>query len=358
MKKTKIIFLLWILAFLLIYLRYGAASSILAVLFAVLYAGLAFLITRVSGRHLEIDITGSGMVEKDAVMPGTICIRNKARFPVFLAEGRVSARNLLTGEEQILPLAVSLWPRQSREECVQIREKYCGRIDMTVEDVRIYDPLKLFGRHLDVAGTGTGFVAPAISSMEIPAEYLDSYDMESYQYSQYEKGNDTGEVFGIRDYQEGDSPKQIHWKLSAKMDDLVVKIPSYPIENNILLILDNLLSPEAEVSPADRSKLMELFWSLSACLLEKGMTHSVGWYDGKTDIFRLQEIKDREAMWNTMPDALSCGFGRSEYSTVYRYLESLEDRGFSNHFLVTAQEERDIDRLENYGAVKVFRTTQ
>ena len=63
-------------------------------------------------------------------------------------------------------------------------------------------------------------------------------------------------------------------------------------------------------------------------------------------------------MWNTMPDALSCGFGRSEYSTVYRYLESLEDRGFSNHFLVTAQEERDIDRLENYGAVKVFRTTQ
>ena len=71
-----------------------------------------------------------------------------------------------------------------------------------------------------------------------------------------------------------------------------------------------------------------------------------------------QDIKDREAMWNTMPDALSCGFGRSEYSTVYRYLESLEDRGFSNHFLVTAQEERDIDRLENYGAVKVFRTTQ
>ena len=51
---------------------------------------------------------------------------------------------------------------------------------------------------------------PEISRVVIPEDYLDSYNMESHQYSQYEKGNDTGEVFGIKEYAEGDSLKSIH----------------------------------------------------------------------------------------------------------------------------------------------------
>jgi hypothetical protein len=238
---------------------------------------------------------------------------------------------------------------------MEIREDFCGKLDISLDEIRVCDPLRLFGRRREHASADTGYVAPAIFHVEIPAEYLDSYDIESYQYSQFEKGSDTGEVFGLRSYQDGDNPKQIHWKLSAKMDEVVVKIPSYPIENNILLLLDNLLAQETELSAERKSKLMELFWSLSATLLEQGMPHSVGWFDSVGESFRLEPVRSREELWNTIPDSLSCGFMKSEFSTVYRYLEMLEDRGFSNHFYVTAQAERDIDRLESYGEVKVFR---
>jgi hypothetical protein len=37
------------------------------------------------------------------------------------------------------------------------------------------------------------------------------------------KGNDTSEIFEIRNYRSGDRPQQIHWKLSAKEQELMVK---------------------------------------------------------------------------------------------------------------------------------------
>ena len=58
-----------------------------------------------------------------------------------------------------------------------------------------------------------------------------------------------------------------------------------------------------------------------------------------------------------MPEVLSCGFEASETSTIYRYLESTRSVDFTNHFLVSVQE-RDTERLEQYGAVNVFRTTE
>ena len=48
---------------------------------------------------------------------------------------------------------------------------------------------------------------------------------------------------------------------------------------NILVILDNLLDPQAQVPPAQRSALVELMYSLSAALLEKSIPHSIGWYE-------------------------------------------------------------------------------
>ena len=102
---------------------------------------------------------------------------------------------------------------------------------------------------------------------------------------------------------------------------------------------------------------MELLYSLSSELLEKSIPHSIGWYDTKEQVFRSQAIRNEEELWASVPEVLSCGFEASETSTIYRYLESTRSVDFTNHFLVSVQE-RDTERLEQYGAVNVFRTTE
>ena len=62
------------------------------------------------------------------------------------------------------------------------------------------------------------------------------------------KGSDYSETFQLREYVPGDSIKQIHWKLSEKLDKLVVREASLPVQKSTLVFWDkyaeNGFSPE------------------------------------------------------------------------------------------------------------------
>lgn len=67
---------------------------------------------------------------------------------------------------------------------------------------------------------------------------------------QNRKGSDASEMFDIRDYVPGDDIRTIHWKLSGKTDELIVRQASAPSHYNIALLPDfgrsHLAGPEAQ----------------------------------------------------------------------------------------------------------------
>ena len=355
----------WLVLLVLLFLFRGYPAVTLILLFTVIYLIAAFIYVRLGGRSLKVEITGGDMVEKAVPMEFHVGITNEGRLPVICCACEIEAENMLTGTTEHRSIEVSLGAKASLERAMTLADECCGRICLDVEHIIIEDPLGIFasegkidGNEQVRTGDAMGLVAPQIHGMSIPEDWLDSYNMESYQYSQVEKGNDPGEVFGVREYREGDSQKQIHWKLSAKLDDLTVKIPSFPIENNILVILDNLLETEEIMEAETKSSLVEDFCSLSTSLTEKNIPHSIGWYDTREDSFVQHRVTSQGDLMSALPRLLGCGFSESEVSTVYRYLESGDTAGYSNHFLATAREGRDTERLEGRGAVRVFRTKQ
>ena len=368
-RRNRILFALWTLVLLILFFFKGQAAVSARLLFTVIYAIAAYLLTRLSGRKLTAGFTGGDMVSKGETMTIKMGLQNRGKLPVFCGTGEAEAVNLLTGESRRIPVSFSLPPGGNRRYNFDLTDQYCGKVELKMPEMTVLDPLHLFAAPAEVGTAGQDahvpdtsaaacYFAPQLHPAQIPAEFLDSYNMESYQYSQYEKGSDPGEVFGVREYQEGDSLKQIHWKLTAKLGEVTVKIPSFPIENNILVILDNLLDPQAQVPPAQRSALVELMYSISATLLEKSIPQSIGWYDSREEMFMRRQVRSEEELWASVPDVLGCGFAVSDVSTVIRYLESPEGVNFTNHFLVSAQGERDTERLERYGAVNVFGTIE
>ena len=358
MKRNRILYLIALGGALFCYLLRGSGAILMILIALLAYGAAAFLIVRYGGMNLSVSLTGGSMVEKNEPMDIDIKIRNKGWFPVPSCLCRVNITNRLTGESASNEAALSLGPGAVSRYSMNAGQEFCGKITADLTELVLSDPLDLFRSSRGLSARTEGIVAPKIHPVKIPADYLDSYNMESYQYSQYEKGSDPGEVFGVREYQEGDSLKQIHWKLTAKLGETTVKIPSFPIENNILLILDNLLAPGSKMSPGQKSGLVEHFFSISSALLDQNIPHSVGWYDVEDGAFCQHRISGRDHLQQAIPDLLGCGFREGELSTIYRYLESMEGAGFTNHFLITGQEERDIERLESYGAVKVFRATE
>ena len=55
---------------------------------------------------------------------------------------------------------------------------------------------------------------------------------------QNRKGNDPSEIFDLREYVPGDDVRSIHWKLSGKLDNLVVKEASDPSHYQVVLMPD------------------------------------------------------------------------------------------------------------------------
>ena len=107
-------------------------------------------------------------------------------------------------------------------------EKHCGCVEASIEEAYISDPLGIFGRKRTSTACGSTDILPSERAAAADSRIFSSFNSESFKYSKYRKGNDPGEIQGIRDYRIGDSPKTIHWKLSGKMDDIMVRGAGLP----------------------------------------------------------------------------------------------------------------------------------
>ena len=98
----------------------------------------------------------------------------------------------------------------------------------------------LFRSRLSFRGEAmaVGMIAPNIFPMETQIAYGESTNMDSDEYSMKKAGYDPSETFAIREYQPGDRIRQIHWKLTEKFDNLMVRDYGLPIQNTILLLLE------------------------------------------------------------------------------------------------------------------------
>jgi len=339
-----------------IYVLNGSHAAAAVFLIAPVYALVAFIMVVLSGKAVDVSMTSGITVDKNEPAELKIKTENKSRLPVPSCTMKLDCVNVLTGEKKEIPLTYSYGPKGKREGGLKLTSAFCGKQALTVKEAVITDPAGLFQHRREAASEAAVYVMPEIKKIEIPSDYLDSYDMESYTYSQRKKGQDTGEVFGIREYRDGDSPKQIHWKLSAKMDDIMVKIPSFPIENKLLVLLDNSSPFSAEAEPERKSALVELFFSLSYTLLQTNIPHSLGWVDHESGSFVMKRIENEDQMWEAVPDALGAGIGNAGASCVYKYLEEAPEERFTNHFIVSMGEPADAERLEPFGQVRVFRS--
>ena len=69
--------------------------------------------------------------------------------------------------------------------------------------------------------------------------------MESFRYSGSRPGDDPGETYDIREYRSGDSIRQIHWKLSGKLDDIMIREKSFPVDDTVLILAEPYLKEKA-----------------------------------------------------------------------------------------------------------------
>ena len=107
-----------------------------------------------------------------------------------------------------------------------------GSYEVSLRRVRIYDMMGLFCMNCRRAVKGERAllgVLPGIYPMVIRlSESVRSFAGDAEVYDSLRSGTDAGETLKLRPFQKGDELKNIHWKLSAKEGELIVRENSMP----------------------------------------------------------------------------------------------------------------------------------
>ena len=142
---------------------------------------------------------------------------------------------------------------------------HCGSLRLTVEKMRICDYLGLFAFPVRGKGTRTVLIRPAPLPVELPGETVRPLSGSWKPRT----GGGFSENHELRPYQPGDSLNRIHWKLSAKTGELVLRQSMEPQQGLVLLTLHLRGTPEE----TDR-KFGRLLW-LGEFLLEQNVAFRI-----------------------------------------------------------------------------------
>ncbi len=188
---------------------------------------LLFLVSVLYGIILCIGIRGSFSYENAMINKGesdsvVLNIVNRSFLPVFVGRARFVIPN---PEEEYNPserVEVSFSCSSfSSEKCLYDSVfPYSGRFSACLEAVYVYDPFGLFCCRFKKKLTAEAVVMPLGNK----AGSLGSAAFSDMENSRIAAGLENGsdEFLDLRGYAAGDSLRDIHWKLSAKNNELVV----------------------------------------------------------------------------------------------------------------------------------------
>ena len=276
--------------------------------------------------------------EKGKDFAGKIILENGSAFPVFKAHCEVLVKNNLTGEENTVNICLRAMPKSKTEAEFALSSEFCGYLTAKVERIYLTD---VFG-FLPVAvknfssAKGKTTVLPETFAPVIVFGKVLPVPEDSESYAPDKKGNDYSETFQIREYAPGDSIKQIHWKLSEKLDRTIVRDPSLPIAKNILLFWDKT----APANPKETDSMAEVSSSVAQSLLRSGYEFLLGW--NSRDRIETAEIKTEEDLLEAIPKMIKFAGEKPE--------DDFE--GIFEHFgkIICATKEPPENLLANEGA--------
>lgn len=223
-------------------------------------------------------------------------ISNKCIFPVGKAEALIEYYNVFNNQINSMELHFPIQAKNTECLTFQLSSRFCGILKIRSAKVTIYDPLRIFkfrtGKNLCEEIT----ILPEGYEINGNINYSDINDSESSVYSEHIAGDDPSEVFGLREYTDGDKLNRIHWKLSSKKENLIVKEYSLPVDSPAAIFLDLHYTEFSEYTLPVYDTMIELLVSLSRFMTENGRFHSIIYFNAAENEFTERNVTDSESL--------------------------------------------------------------
>ena len=222
---------------LLLFVFLNEHSMTYAALYAVLVLPLISLcLTLVFRRHITIsEQLSANYIPKGEVVQFKFYVRNHSFLPCACIRVRLESYSdgldIDSKEKHLFVPA-----HKTHETVFNISAKYRGNYEIGVSDILVYDFLGLFKFKRKHNERLLLTVSPRV--LTLPFLPLNSAFQDA-AVRNYKQDEDYSVVADLRKYQPTDGYKKIHWKISAKRNELISKNFQETEENAAVLLVDN-----------------------------------------------------------------------------------------------------------------------
>lgn len=256
-------------------------------------------------RKIEVEVIGEKQrIDKGQTWEVAVRVKNEGYFPLIAIRADLEYCEVQTKRSHVYRVWGRAQGKNSTDIICKKREEYCGKVRINLKQVKVFDYLHLFSKKIVVPGHVEITVLPNLYMTDViwnPRMHYNS--METEEYDDSRPGSDVSEIFQIREYQRGDTLQRVHWKLSAREDNLLVKDYSHPLGYLSAIYLDYGVGEKEKITHAMMDRMLEISLSLSFSMLTVGCPHYLVWYDPQGGMQRFG-IRLEEDLYLAMEAAL------------------------------------------------------
>ncbi len=288
--------------------------------------------------RLEIPI---GMTEPEMPVTVSFKLNNKGFLPAGRVDVRLRIRNAMGRNGDTDSFTIAEIPRGLSRHDSKVVLRGAGSHEVELISMRIYALSGLFSLTKKCRDFSYVLVLPQTHPVSIQvSEGTRNFLGDADIYDEFRPGHDPGETFEIRDYRPKDKLQSIHWKLSAKTENLMVKENSLPKACANVLLME-LLDLDQRKMEQTLDAYLELGVSLSFGLMDEKCPHFVAWFSRETKDVRRIRVDDEESFYIFLNHYLRDGARDSKRSLREAYREKYRNEWYRNDVTIN-------NRLEIY----------
>lgn len=288
MTKNRIIYFLWLLFCVNFFVWYYGPDAWYILFFTLVLPIISLILTLISRRYVTIELTAPNHTERGTDSEVDICVRYSGPMVCPRVYARFSLGNYRAKGQSA---KLVLYPNSPIS--LPLRTVHCGVLSCTIEKTGLYDHLGLFRIPLNITSNLTTMVTPVAKAPDQMPD-ISSFSAVSYR-PKY--GGGFSEIHEMREYRPGDAIRDIHWKLSAKSDSLIIREAQVPDNQLAVITFDIIHSGSLYDSVLDK-----LLWT-SKYLLENSIPHDICWIDPEThsvSSFSISSTQDINSLFSTL----------------------------------------------------------
>lgn len=283
---------------------YQLESLMIFFVAALLVLIFLWIISRRLASGLEVKIQlEQDMVRKGETAKGRVTVVNHSWLPVLHFRVWIEYANCWGGEKQRQYLEGGVPGKKQVQPEFLISSDYCGVLKISAVQIKVWDYLFLFGKKRLCQQTVNLLVMPGWNAQIMDLRQTILQGNTPGEYSQPDRpGEQPPEIYQIQSYQEGDTMRDIHWKLSARMDQLMSRKYAAEKKKMVDFFLD--LGGIGQ----EGLKRMDAFWELAAAisrdLVQWEMIHQVWWRASDSGNMVSQIVERPDEMHSMMKNLL------------------------------------------------------